>query len=47
LVDDWRAAEYPAEDFGFGAFFAGIDAILMGRATYEAVRRHGDWPYPG
>ncbi len=46
-VDDWLAAEYPAEDFGFGAFFAGIDAILMGRATYEAVRRHGDWPYPG
>jgi dihydrofolate reductase len=45
--DDWRAAEYPAEDFGFDAFFAGVDANLMGRATYEAVRRHGDWPYPG
>ena len=49
--DDWLAAEYPAEDFGFGAFFAGVDAILMGRATYETVRRlwggGGDWPYPG
>ena len=47
--DDWLAAEYPAEDFGFGAFFAGVDAILMGRATYEAVRRlgGGEWPYPG
>ena len=46
-VDDWLAADYPAEDFGFDAFFAGVDAILMGRATYDAVRRHGDWPYPG
>jgi dihydrofolate reductase len=33
-VDDWLAADYPAEDFGFGAFFAGVDAILMGRGTY-------------
>ncbi len=49
-VDDWLAAEYPAEDFGFGAFLAGVDAILMGRGTYEAVRRlggGGDWPHPG
>jgi dihydrofolate reductase len=46
-VDDWLAAEYPAEDFGFAAFFDTVDAILMGRATYEAVRRHGDWPYLG
>ena len=46
-VDDWLAAEYPAEDFGFDAFFAGVDAILMGRATYDAVRRRGDWPCLG
>jgi dihydrofolate reductase len=48
-VDDWLAAEYPAEDFGFDAFFASVDAILMGRGTYEAVLRFGggDWPYPG
>jgi len=45
-VDDWLAADYPAEDFGFHSFLADVDAILMGRATYEAVRRHGDWPYP-
>jgi dihydrofolate reductase len=24
-----------------------VDAILMGRATFEAVRRRGDWPCPG
>jgi dihydrofolate reductase len=45
-VDDWLAADYPAEDFGFDAFLAGVDAILMGRGTYDAVRRFGDWPYP-
>ena len=48
-VDDWLAADYPAEEFGFDAFFAGVDAILMGRGTYEAVLRFGGgrWPYPG
>jgi len=46
-VDDWLTADYPAEDFGFDAFLAGVDAILMGRATFEAARRLGDWPYPG
>lgn len=46
-VDDWLAADHPAEDFGFDAFLAGVDAILMGRATYDTVRRFGDWPYPG
>jgi dihydrofolate reductase len=44
-VDDWLAADYPAEDFGFDAFLAGVDAILMGRGTYDAVRRFGDWPH--
>jgi len=47
-VDDWLAADFPAEDFGFGAFLASVDAILMGRATHDAVRRLGaGWPYPG
>jgi dihydrofolate reductase len=46
-VDDWLAADYPAEDFGFEGFLAGVDAILMGRGTYDAIRQFGDWPYPG
>lgn len=45
-VDDWLA-DYPAEDFGIDTFLAGVDAILMGRGTYEAVRGLGDWPHPG
>jgi dihydrofolate reductase len=45
-VEDWLAADYPT-DAGFDAFLADVDAILMGRATYDAVRGFGDWPYPG
>ena len=45
-VDDWLA-DYPAEDFGFDPFFADVDAILMGRSTYDAVRGLGDWPHSG
>ena len=26
-VEDWLAAEYPAEDFGFTAFFGTVDAV--------------------
>lgn len=45
---DWlMAGAPPPEAFGFDAFYAGIDAILMGRGTYDAVRGMGDWPYPG
>lgn len=33
------------EDFGYAAFMAGIDALLMGRATYDAVLGFGAWPY--
>ena len=43
---DWLEP-YPAEEFGIAAFLAGVDAILMGRATYDAVRRMGAWPHPG
>jgi dihydrofolate reductase len=43
---DWLELAGPPEEFGFAAFYAGVDAILMGRGTYEAVRRMGEWPYP-
>lgn len=33
------------EDYGYGAFFAGVDALVMGRATYEVVLGFGAWPY--
>lgn len=34
-------------DLGFGEFIEGIDAIVMGRRTFETVCGFGgDWPYP-
>lgn len=32
-------------DFGFSEFISGIDAILMGRETFEKVLSFGSWPY--
>lgn len=34
-------------DFGYDAFFARIDAVVMGRKTYQDCRGFGEWPYPG
>lgn len=33
-------------DFGFSAFMARVDAILMGSNTFEKVLSFGQWPYP-
>lgn len=33
-------------DFGFADFMAGIDALVMGRNTFEQVLSFGQWPYP-
>ena len=41
---DWLEG-HPAEEFGLEAFLASVDAILMGRDTYEVIRGLGDWPY--
>ncbi|MEM6335321.1 MAG: dihydrofolate reductase family protein [Bacteroidota bacterium] len=40
---DAVAAE--GEDYGYEAFMAGVDALVMGRATYDQVRGFGVWPY--
>lgn len=42
---DWLEG-YPAEAFGIEAFLAGVDAILMGRGTYDVIRHHGEWLHP-
>lgn len=42
---DWLPAFEPGEDYGYRAFVDGIDAIVMGRASYEKVLSFGDWPY--
>jgi dihydrofolate reductase len=35
------------EDYGWSEFIAGIDTIVMGRATFEQVLSFGAWPYEG
>ena len=42
---DWLAAFQGDGDNGYGAFIAEMDAIVMGRGTYEAVLGFGEWPY--
>lgn len=45
---DWlRAVEDAGEDHGFAAFLAGIDALLLGRATWDVARGFARWPYAG
>ena len=33
------------EDYGYNAFMETVDAVVMGRGTYEKVRAFEDWPY--
>jgi dihydrofolate reductase len=44
---DWLM-NYPNpenSDFGFSMFLESIDAIIMGRKTFEVVLGFGEWPY--
>jgi dihydrofolate reductase len=34
-------------DFGFSEFVSGIDALVMGRATYDVIAPMDEWPYQG
>lgn len=44
---DWLPVPQPGgEDYGYAAFMAGIDAIVMGRGTFDAVNAmDGSWQY--
>lgn len=43
---DWLLErDRPDEDHGYDDFIRDIDAIVMGRGTFDAVRRMGDWFY--
>ena len=41
---DWLFTD---ADYGYEAFYAGVDRVVMGRRTYEVVRSFGGWPYVG
>lgn len=43
---DWLEGSGPSGvDYGFNAFFSRIDALVMGRATFEKVLTFQDWQY--
>lgn len=45
---DWLSSvEVEGEDYGYGEFFAGIDALVTGRNTYDTVIGFERWPYAG
>jgi len=38
---------FQATDYGYADFFAGIETLVMGRATYDQLLGFGAWPYAG
>ena len=44
-LDAAQARITPPEDCGYADFMHGIDALVMGRNTYEKVRGFTPWPY--
>ncbi len=39
--------EGDSDDYGYADFYAGVDALVMGRRTYDQVLGFGQWPYAG
>lgn len=45
---DWLPAdETLGEDHGYTEFIDSVDALVIGRITYELVLTFKEWPYPG
>ncbi len=44
-LDRANALLPPGEDCGYQAFMADIDAVVMGRRTFELVQTFPDWPF--
>jgi dihydrofolate reductase len=44
-LDKANATVPPGQDLGFNAFMDSVDALIMGRKTYEQVLSFGEWPY--
>ena len=43
---DWLdAVQVEGEDYGFAEFFAGVDALVLGRNTYDTVLGFDRWLY--
>lgn len=45
---DWlEPMQVAGEDYGYAEFYAGIDALIIGRATYDSVLAFPQWPFGG
>lgn len=42
---DWLTEFGDVEAYGYTEFYAAVDAIVMGRTTYEQVLTFGEWPH--
>jgi dihydrofolate reductase len=43
---DWLdRVELPGEDYGYAEFMSSVDALVIGRNTYDTVLGFGEWPY--
>ena len=44
---DWLPqSKQGGEDYGYSDFYNSVDALVIGRVTYEQILGFGDWPYP-
>jgi dihydrofolate reductase len=45
---DWlKPFEGTGADYGYAEFYASIEAVLLGRVTYEQCLQFPEWPYAG
>lgn len=45
--DDDISWLFTDEDYGFNNFYDSIDALIMGRNSYDVICKLGKWPYEG
>lgn len=45
---DWLdRVQAPPEDYGYAAFMKRVDAVVMGRRTFDVVKGFSPWPFDG
>ena len=44
-LDSFPDPDTPESDFGYGEFINRVDALLMGKNTFDKVLTFGEWPY--
>ncbi|MDF1665328.1 MAG: dihydrofolate reductase family protein [Planctomycetota bacterium] len=42
---NWLPSAAPGEDFGYEVFMSSVDALVMGKNSFNIVRSFSEWPY--